>query len=1407
MMTKHDPRNTIQGPTRSPALAALLAERPTPFTARCLLPATGRTSRRRGNVLILVLTILFIAFSFTVAMLALFRTGNKLIGAEQQKGEIDAVVDSVTDELLVTSASQLKGYPEQLPTGVGTAAQFNLPYTQRYNDSDTDSLPDNPDLMDQFVLIPGVNPLLSVIEPYNSNASGGTTPELDLEWFAVTDLYRLLDYRTDVAFRNPDGIPGNADDYQPRLPAGFPLRIQALPILPISERNETNGNRRDADGDGVIDSFEFHLGLVPNGEADWGTTAGPSNSDDDGSGAPPYDIACDGVIDAAAAALTGPASFTGGFATAWPCDDKDNNGVLLLGTGYPQALRRPVAALLKDPDTLQGADPADDLFLAMKVISNNGMVNLNSSHWTLVDNLFGLDAAGTARTSALMVSRPYAPQSHERWLRRRGFLPPRDLPTSLAIGRDMTSDPSWVPATSTGDLKDTLLDAMFTDAAPVPWNTGFQWYPLADNPPVGDEPGAGLVFDTEWFRWMNPFDWNDRWDSMGFNGASGGGELALEYDIRHLLTTVSSDDQLIRNSYYDPDGAGTSGPGSDPVLLTDFLTTLNAGADVTDMPALKFTIPDLGPPGFSPEDWQDNVSNPYQNNLSSDSAMLMYPGHDPNYAAVLPAVADLSFIDTAPGGTGLPKVPLALTNAWGGGRYGVPRDPVTGLPTDIRFGNLQFWLHSIGNINNPTQREKQTVLDYFTVMLRNIHDFNQDSILNAQDDNAIHDAAAQLTVNLIDFADYDGGLSGMADYPTELLSRESSGSKVYYGFENQPFISEIFQDGSVYGVEIFNPYSRDFVGLQTLGYKLRVLDGAGNPVYNLPTDVALPAGDYHYYASDHMSGTLTPVLAKGETIAALTFSPGNTVQLIRTVPSAIHPPVVDIVVDEFLVETPNLATNSLQRDTTSAGGWLASVPVDGLVGGPPLPYEGATGFGNTNVVVLTNPYIPAVAPVHALTDSSGLASAYPNVGSLLMIMRYAHLGDIVNDPSPRSMTYQLKAKRNAVDNGHMPVFDQLEVAQKDWQGVAGAQPLDGTTLLNIPWGQLVYDYFTVLPFENTFNPTAIANFNAPCEPGNTVDGGAFGGPDTDGDDIAPEYDQGYSAYLTWLHANQPTVRENGLIVEGRININSAPWKVLEGLPMLKPGQLPIYKDILYGPVGGVAWAPGTWTAYPDFDGSATNNETPDLTAAWPIANPSIVIAPTADVATNVPLEQMLQPKAQSIVAYRELRSDMFDGIGTRVSTGNYNVLNGGVRLRNDSGPLVSAVNNQRHTAGFLTVGELANVRTPQDGTGTPVADNFQMDNGQAYGETGDGIGYENRNYLYAIAPLVALNDAWVTVKGHTFTTYGVLRGAGSKDAVDGQAVRFEMVFDRSNLLESTDPGERPITIYRHSEPFFRRNPE
>jgi hypothetical protein len=120
---------------------------------------------------------------------------------------------------------------------------------------------------------------------------------------------------------------------------------------------------------------------------------------------------------------------------------------------------------------------------------------------------------------------------------------------------------------------------------------------------------------------------------------------------------------------------------------------------------------------------------------------------------------------------------------------------------------------------------------------------------------------------------------------------------------------------------------------------------------------------------------------------------------------------------------------------------------------------------------------------------------------------------------------------------------------------------------------------------------------------------------------------------------------------------------------------------------------------------------------------------------------------------------------------------------------------ERGFTGFLTVGELANVRGFDADTGSAASNKI------LYGVTSgkDGMTYDERNdYLGSIALLVSLGD-WMSTRSHVFTVYGTLRGSGPKSAADQTAIRFQETVDRLPTLFNNDlpnrVGQRIISTY------------
>jgi hypothetical protein len=129
----------------------------------------------------------------------------------------------------------------------------------------------------------------------------------------------------------------------------------------------------------------------------------------------------------------------------------------------------------------------------------------------------------------------------------------------------------------------------------------------------------------------------------------------------------------------------------------------------------------------------------------------------------------------------------------------------------------------------------------------------------------------------------------------------------------------------------------------------------------------------------------------------------------------------------------------------------------------------------------------------------------------------------------------------------------------------------------------------------------------------------------------------------------------------------------------------------------------------------------------------------------------------------------------------------------------------RRGTGFMTVGELANVRHVNATTavaGNPLS-YYRTDSGM--------IG---QDYVAAIALLASLSD-WVTVRSDVFTVYGTLRGEMDEEIlgtsaslqdkklagadVDSRAIRFQETINRlPTFLGAPKPvriGERVIKPY------------
>jgi hypothetical protein len=394
--------------------------------------------------------------------------------------------------------------------------------------------------------------------------------------------------------------------------------------------------------------------------------------------------------------------------------------------------------------------------------------------------------------------------------------------------------------------------------------------------------------------------------------------------------------------------------------------------------------------------------------------------------------------------------------------------------------------------------------------------------------------------------------------------------------------------------------------------------------------------------------------------------------------------------------------------------------------------------------------------------STTTTAAFPTTGSLSLLIRYANRAITDFTPPPVGTTpgrvtelafntsligivmatahtetaagsgvYQSKsdaaiASAEQIDNGRMPLFDIGKDFGAPWgrlysdhlpphllkawdpinslisaNATNTPNPLPGD-LNTLPWGQLVFDYFTALPLSN---------------PGPYL--------------VNPN--------LIGLPESQPRVDREGARVYGRINLNAAPWTVLAGLPFVPMNRIPTdFRELIAGRLQ----------------------------------------IPTANYADAFPVGPEL---AQAIVAYRENR-EIVDPITGR-TTGDFDIENA---LPPGTPPFergwMSANPAIRRGTGFMSVGELANVRHPRASMGAipPPPFSYRFDSDVIDEDPNDNNG---ENFIDAAAVLIALGD-WATVRSQVFTVYGLIRGEPAAAAsnpvqdADSRAIRFQETIDR-----------------------------
>ncbi len=664
-----------------------------------------------------------------------------------------------------------------------------------------------------------------------------------------------------------------------------------------------------------------------------------------------------------------------------------------------------------------------------------------------------------------------------------------------------------------------------------------------------------------------------------------------------------------------------------------------------------------------------------------------------------------------------------------------------------------------------------------------------------------------------------------------------------YGLERQPYITEVAtladpgDPGSgippslvAWAIEIFNPYdiaidpiapNTQYVLIEAKPDGSRneiALDGSlqpnPKPFSTFVTAPNAPIRDALVGAPPPLqNGNVYPLPAPLPGARPLTFGPDWTLYLIRRVvypgDSAKVPPYTDVVVDQFEVKGPKIANpavctssspndciTTLERVVTRPDPWPATVlPATVWTATVPkrYPREGSTSLGDWNLAVDASLHPVEVnfanldwfsRPFRNPTNAADLRNgsvSFPTTGSLLMLMRHANRSfPLPGEPIVKDLAFTTALvgvtntvdsshvalpirEEEQIDNGRMPIFDlgARSTTPTDPRFYAAHHLSPSVTDINkpgnldtLPWGQLVFDYFTALPLSN---------------PGPYFVGPGF-------NPAAPE--------------SMPKVDMDGLRVHGRININAAPWKVLAGLPFVPMNRIPTpVRNAIRTRLPGDLISGKTYAQLFSDDQAGTIGE----------------------------------PLAQAIVAYRELRAlrpipnptsspgtgNYYDGTPPAGAPPNDFAYARGWNLTLPGPPPVPVPIMARRGTGFMTVGELANVR--HLGAADPV---YRIDSGVIDPTKPNEA--NTRNFVDAVAALVALGD-WVAVRSQVFTVYGVLRGEEDPTIidpdlstpptqaelrardVDSRALRFQETIDRlPTFLGQSVPsriGDRSLSRY------------
>ena len=403
-------------------------------------------------------------------------------------------------------------------------------------------------------------------------------------------------------------------------------------------------------------------------------------------------------------------------------------------------------------------------------------------------------------------------------------------------------------------------------------------------------------------------------------------------------------------------------------------------------------------------------------------------------------------------------------------------------------------------------------------------------------------------------------------------------------------------------------------------------------------------------------------------------------------------------------------------------------------------------------------------PTTAWSDTGSGCAAFPTTGSLLLVTMNGHTsyyGVQTSGEQPLSVLSTTDSKKLfEIDHNHMPLWADSFCLDNQPDAAYGGAPQGR---LDLPWGQLVFSYFTALPLEElTQTDPPFLNAVDQTEYENTYLE-AFG--------VLEESRQ--ISFYPLVERVQDAPAPYGARVRGRVNINFAPWWVLDGLPALPP-YLPSAGD---RPVNGIpvsellpAYADPSWPGIP----------------AWPASNDPRFLEKAGQRPGQLLSYMLFDESSSKNAGFTTISPDfaMF------IEAFREKRLIPGMREVTGSEP------NYLQDPGYLTPGAVCNVLpfieipayAPTSGAAMGSKTFGELRTAWDVNDTGPIERARRRpfsylGYLQLVAPVVRLQD-WATVKSHVYTVYNLI-GDGN-----GTWLRSQTTIDRTRCLYTNDLPEK-----------------